>query len=206
VQLTALQTHEAQAWAVLSDIFYALNADPLEKTKALNTYKNQWGELYRPGGVAVFESLTVLEKRPRRRNTFSPPRISAAKSARGENILAGGGTRTLRERGFLHRPNQILTQQPQDRNLATRHASRPKYPNRARKNGVGGQVVLSLDIDANGRVIRTRLVSVSAPRYRNNFVKSARRAAKSSRFYPKIAQGRAVMTHGYLRTYSFRPG
>ena len=77
----------------------------------------------------------------------------------------------------------------------------PKYPVRARMNGVGGRVELQLLIDHHGAVERVEVGRSSGNALLDN---SAIIAAKRSRFRPATKQGVPVKIW-ITRTYNFRP-
>ncbi|XLW30440.1 energy transducer TonB [Litorimonas sp. RW-G-Af-16] len=84
-----------------------------------------------------------------------------------------------------------------------RKNSTPRYPRSAYRRNISGVVTLSLNIDADGDVAMTELVSVQAERYEKDFVKAAERAARKTRFYPKTINGEKVPARGILKRYRF---
>ncbi|MGB6230931.1 MAG: TonB family protein, partial [Litorimonas sp.] len=73
----------------------------------------------------------------------------------------------------------------------------------ALRRGVEASVILSLNIDADGRVAMTEVLSVQADRYADDFVKAAERAALRTRFQPKTVGGRPVPASGVRKRYRF---
>ena len=66
-------------------------------------------------------------------------------------------------------------------------------------------VVVEMNIDDEGRVAFTDIVSIDAQRYARDFAKAAERAAKRTRFNPKTVNGKAVAAVGVRKRYIFRP-
>jgi protein TonB len=65
----------------------------------------------------------------------------------------------------------------------------PEYPEAAARRFLGGNLVISLDIDEAGEVERVRTVRASPPGY---FEESAERAFRTARFTPGMKDGRVV--------------
>ena len=89
--------------------------------------------------------------------------------------------------------------------LRVRRNRRPDYPRRAFSRGIPARVVLSLNIDERGRVGLVETISVTAPRYKRDFEKAARTAAKRTRYYPREENGRPVPVRNLRKTYVFDP-
>jgi protein TonB len=75
---------------------------------------------------------------------------------------------------------------------------RIEYPRDARKDGVEGQVVLVLHIDARGAVVAVRVVDAPSP----SLAAAAAEGARRFRFSPALADGEAVETEIRF-TYTF---
>ena len=204
VQRGALKAREDMAWAKLSDAVYNLDAAPEDKSRALATYVKNWSQLNRQKQLAAISAgLPIITE-----NTLTFPAPKSRFNKGGESRALVGGDRAPAARPPAYRPAIIAQPQkaraPRIIDVRVKTARRPVYPRRAWRRGINAQVTLALDIDENGRVARTRVVSVSAPAYKSKFVKAARRAATRSRFHPKTVDGRAVASSGYLRNYTFR--
>jgi TonB family protein len=213
VQIQALRIHEAKAWARLTQALY--NVDPASELKqeAFTRYTQQWSTLVRPQKLSeIRDRLTNItrtaSRMPKDPSSF-PLKTQRAKkravlNAYNQNILAGG--RDIG--GELSRFAPTITSQiyaRPNRNIRVRKAARPKYPKHAYKYRIPARVTLSLDIDQEGNVMRTQLVSVEASRYSKKFIKASKRAARRSNFYPRLKNGQPIVTHGFVRTYTFRP-
>jgi protein TonB len=93
-----------------------------------------------------------------------------------------------------------------DRTAPARLSAKPRllerpeipYPPEARREGLEGQVVLLLRIDAEGRVAAARLLSAPGPA----LGEAARAAALRFRFTPPLLEGEAVETEIRF-TYTF---
>jgi len=197
VQARALRTRENMAWATLTNALYDLKATDATKTKARAVYIGNWGALNRP---AYFNARGALNE-DTQSLTFAAPRSRFNKDTNEQALAGSAGGRTLPPRPRLRPQAQIQT--PLIIKASVKTARRPAYPRKARRRGVGGAVTLALDIDIDGRVTRSRVISFQGRRYKKDFIKSARRAASRSRFHPKTVNGRPVPTIGYLRQYTF---
>jgi protein TonB len=78
---------------------------------------------------------------------------------------------------------------------------RPRYPELARRRGIGGTVVVRFKIDAHGWV-RDAAIEHSSPA--GVFDRAALRAIEKTRYRPRIEDGEAVMTPKATKRFTFR--
>ncbi|MCG7496019.1 energy transducer TonB [Vibrio sp. Of7-15] len=77
----------------------------------------------------------------------------------------------------------------------------PKYPPKAMRQGLEGQVVLSFTIDEQGKTTDIKLVEAKPSRM---FVRPAIRALKRWKYQPKMEAGKAVKQFGQTVTLEFK--
>ena len=87
---------------------------------------------------------------------------------------------------------------------SVRRNSSPNYPRLARRKNIGAIVIVSMDINEEGKVESVDTTSVQAERYEKEFRRAAERAAKRTKFNPKTINGKAVPAKGVLKRYIFR--
>jgi periplasmic protein TonB len=78
---------------------------------------------------------------------------------------------------------------------------RPRYPELARRRGIGGTVVVSFKIDALGKVRDAAIESASPA---GVFDRAALHAIEHTRYRPRIEDGEAVMTPKAKKRFTFR--
>ncbi len=203
-------------WASVTEVFY----DPVQskptKMAALELYEDLWGSELLGSRDEEIAALKVLI------GELPPPALSIDESSETQDftppidqfsddvsgtIMAGGIT--VPKRTYIppiQTPSTIL---PPSRRLnivppRIRKSKRARYPSRAQRRGVEAEVILALNIDDEGRVQMTELVSVRAPRYRKDFIKAAERAALQSKYYPQTVDGKPVPTSGLRKRYVFQ--
>ncbi|MBL4870600.1 MAG: TonB family protein [Robiginitomaculum sp.] len=197
-QISALNVHEKSAWAQYSETLYEVKSNAKDIALARALYISQWSDLNRQEQL----SIDMLDQ---------PSKALSFKTA--QSIYnKGGNTNTLSGGPQGRRVKIVPTLQNQKKSsrglksvidVTVKTARKPHYPRTAKRRGIGAIVILSLNIDARGRVVSTELISVKAKRYRGNFIRAAKRAAKSSRFTPKTVNGHPVSRDNYMRTYTF---
>lgn len=210
-QLDVINSHESKAWIALTDIVYSLKTSREDKVAALDGFETQWGGSLLGGRDTEIQDLraeimetTEAPKTPSRKMTDLKSPIPKTVP---DTLLAGGPR--------IAPPPIIQPSQPQPKpekivelKIVEPVAIRdriPKYPSRALRRRIGAVVKLKLNIDEDGRVAMTELVSVEAERYEKNFIKAAERAAMRTRFHPKTADGRPQAAIGVPKTYVFDP-
>ena len=196
--ISALNIHEKLAWAQHSETLYGVKSKATDIALSRALYISQWSKLNRQEQLA--------------KDTLDQP-SKAISFKTAKSIYNKGGNTDILSGGPQGRRVKLMPK-PQNQKQSTRRlksvidvsvksARKPHYPRTAKRRGIGAIVVLSLNIDARGRVVSTELTSVKAKRYRGSFVRAAKRAAKSSRFTPKTVNGRPVSRDNYMRTYTF---
>jgi TonB family protein len=78
---------------------------------------------------------------------------------------------------------------------------RPRYPELARKRGIGGSVVVGFAIDAHGWVRDAAIESADPP---GLFDRAALHAIENTRYRPRIEDGQAVTTPKATKRFTFR--
>ena len=219
-QLQVLDEKEAADWAEATNIFYDPESDVVQKIIALDQYERVWGANLTGGREAelsamrieidnVISGAPVEDTKPEETEVpdFTPDDKSVFSNSISGDTMAGGSD--SRPRGTYIPPSRV------DRRPFSRSQSRieeprvrrnvtPRYPSKALRRNVEAVVTLSLYIDDDGDVEMTELVSVSAPRYRRDFIRAAERAALRTRFYPKRIDGRPVPASGVMKRYIFQ--
>ena len=209
VQRDALSLHEQMAWSRLTSVFYDLQISEAEKAYAFAVYKDIWGQWSRQDDIPKLlertSSLSDTLPGVSAHMQYAPNKRKSKFSNDTEGTVLAGATATItiQPPTPIARPN---TRAYKVREPRIKYAKRPRYPRRARRKGIEAVVTLSLDIDERGNVARTRIISIDADRYKDNFVRAARRAAMRSKFHPKTVGGRPIASSGYLRKYTFGTG
>jgi len=202
----ALATHEQMAWAKLTDALYDLNLSPSQKLDALSNYERHWGRWSRQEELPKLLAATIGADISSINTQYAPnARRSKFRKDTQETTLAGA----LPSAVIVDPPIKNTRTKSTDKtvqNVRIKYAKRPRYPRRARRKNIAATVTLSLDIDERGNVARTQVVSIQTSRYKDKFIRAARRAAMGSKFHPKTIGGRPVASHGYLRKYTFDAG
>ncbi|MEP3889569.1 MAG: TonB family protein [Hellea sp.] len=210
-QLDVINHHESKAWIAVTDVAFSLKTRREDKLAALDGFEAQWGGSLLGGRGAEIEELRaeIMEtaetpKAPSRKMTDLKSPIPKTVP---DTLLAGGPRIApppiLRPIAPQPKPEEVVQLkivQP----VAIKDRL-PKYPSRAWRRKIGAVVKLKLNIDEDGRVAMTELVSVEAERYEKNFIRAAERAAMRTRFHPKTADGQPQAAIGVPKTYVFDP-
>lgn len=207
-QLAVLDLYEARSWAKVMDASYDPELSRIDKLTAIQIYETQWSQAYLGGReselTAVRQALEMQTELPDRSLKETPSSIPSNVPG---NVMAGG-------------PRPIVTPPP-PRPMPVAPPTRPtveatpyepevtrnitpRYPSRAQRRGIEALVVLSLSIDDRGRVAMTDVVSVEAERYGNDFVNAAERAARRTRYAPRMVNGEAKAVSGVIKRYRFQ--
>ncbi len=214
-----LDLYEQNSWAHLTDLLYDIDATLDKKNLAIADYKANWGlwnrqvelpKLLTVTGLAEVQSAkyvagqntnTIDEKNL---PNYSPYiRSSQYAKGRADTVLAGDVfTNTTEQISDISQSFRT----GQNRPVRVKFSKRPRYPRNAFRKGISGQITLALDINERGHVVRTTVISAKAPRYKDKFIRAARRAAMASKFHPKTEAGKAVTTSRYVRKYKFTTG
>jgi len=214
-QAAIIQQADDKDWLALQDIVF----DPIQtqpaKIAALDLYEEMWGAVLlgsREEDVAALrQSLESgdednSESTGEKTEDFTPQKDRFDDSIDGTK-LAGGVV--IIERSYIPPPPPVAAPATVRRAARInpprlRKDRRPRYPSRAQRRGVEAEVVLILNIDDEGDVRLTEVVSARAPRYRKDFIKAAERAALRTKFYPKLVNGKPVAASGIVKKYIFR--
>lgn len=196
IQHSVLQMHEQRAWAELSEAVYSLTANREEKINARDAYIERWGKLLR--GPKLDTLPLTSPKQNVFENTSQDEKAEAPKTAR----LAGGPKKIKRKAKKRKTRTEKVRRGPAVQ-ARIRKSRKPIYPSRAHRRGIEAVIVLSLTIDERGRVTRVRTIDARANRYRSDFIRAAKRAARRTRFHPKTVNGKPVITKRFKRTYRF---
>ncbi len=203
VQHTVLQTHEMYAWAKYSDAVYTVRTNPQKKLAAYERYIANWGTLIR---TQQLETLSTGTDNISTKSLSFKTEKSIYQGGKNAGSLAGEPHKTTispQQAPRISIKKPLQKNRLANRDIRVKTARRPIYPRKAKRRGINAKVILSLNIDTKGRVTHVKLVSVEAKRYRGEFVRAARRAARRARFYPKIRGNKPVKHNNYLRTYTF---
>jgi TonB family protein len=211
-QLRVMNTYEASDWAKLSDIMFSEDLTALDKDFALNRYVDLWGEGLvgsRDEEVTAFKAaLDALTSEAAIDRKFIPEKSPIPTTIEAGQMAGGQKTRPPLPRPaapIIRRPVKVPQAQQEITPLRIRRNRAPDYPRRAYDRSIAAVVELSLNIDERGRVGLIETVNIDARRYKRDFERAARRAAKRTRFYPKMINGRAVPVRDIRKTYVFDP-
>lgn len=194
LQHDILQMHEQRAWADLSETIYALEASVEDKTRAKDTYIENWSTLTR---------IKQLDALPLTPPTHRVKAVSIYTEPLDTTSLAGEPEKKRKRKA---RASKKKVEKPVETLVVKariKRARAPVYPRRAQERQVEALIVLNLTIDKRGRVIRTRTLDVDADRYKSDFIRAAKRAARRTRFHPKTINGKPVGTRNFKRKYKF---
>lgn len=213
-QLTIIQQADDRDWLSLQEIIFDPAQSRPAKLAALDLYEEMWGSV-----LLGSRETEVLELRDRLQEAdvsttepektgedFTPPPDKFDESIDGTSLA---GAIVVAERTYMP-PAPVIRTPPSagPRRVIVkpeiRKDRKPRYPSRAQRRGIEAEVVLALNIDDKGEVQMTEVVSVSARKYRKDFVKAAERAALRTKYYPRTIDGKPVATSGFFRKYIFR--
>jgi len=211
-QLDVINTAELTAWEKLSASIYNEKLQLDEKWSAMANYEMAWnGSLL--GGRG--EDLTALKEvlDTAKPVVELPDRtLEPRKSPIPENIpsdrLAGAPPQMAKTFPIYVPPPAPEPVVEEIKDLVVqptvRKNSSPNYPRTAKRKNIGAVVVVSMNVNAKGRVEDVDIVSIEAERYQKDFRKAAIRAAKRTRFNPKTVNGEAVPAMDVRKRYIFQ--
>lgn len=205
VQYLALSAHETAAWAQLSNTRYDLRATKNDKASAKNAYLYYWGTFTRSEQIEALSPDTQAKNMDDNADEYAYKR-SKSPFSKGSHadILAGAPPKYIATIPAIVKQVQAPRSTTRTTKVRPRKAATPIYPRRAKRRNIDGVVVLRLFIDDKGRVHKSVVVRAEAARYKNDFIRAARRAARRSRFHPKTINGKPVPSQGYQRVYTFQ--
>ena len=206
-QLSVLDAHETKAWAVLNDAIYDPRASRAAKLATLQTYEQSWGASYLGGRDEDIRALReALEVDPQPTPDRELSGINSPIPTNVPDTVMAGGPRAVPPpapvRPYTPPPPRTPAASTIIAPKITKNRT-PRYPKRALKRGISAVVELSLSIDDKGEVRMAEVISVSANRYKKDFIKAAERAAMRTRYSPKTVNGKAVPTSGVVKRYVF---
>lgn len=219
-----LELAEHEAWRAASEVYFDVSAKVMQKQAALDAFAARWdGGTYREelasrmvqlgGAPPVVSGEADAEREaapPLAGRDIAPPRreIASGEAADRDAItsddLAGGfapRARMLPLAATL--PIEPVKPMPVITEATIKRRVKPSYPSRARRKGVEAVVTISMDIGADGRVKDARIVKAATGDYAADFGRAALRAAKRTRFNPKLIDGKPAPTNGFTQPYRF---
>ena len=217
-QLDVLNAYETRDWNYITKIAYEDGLSHAERLAVLESYSERWGGELLGGRAEDIETLRLRILDLPDRVPTPDRRLEESQSPIPSNITSDRLLGEPRRRRIITRPPPVtrapvvpapvIAIPPADKVIPpkVRRNVRPRYPVKALRKNIDGLVVLRLSIDAKGRVRLSELVEVQAPRYQKEFIKSARRAARKTRYHPQTVNGKAVPVSGIIKRYSFQSG
>ena len=210
-QLDVINKAELQDWDVLVQTVYNDRLSLTDKDQALTNYETRWNGRLLGGRAeelaeirALLDQTKTIEASDRSLELSESPISEEIPS----DILAGAPpskeeTVPIPEPEPEPEPEVIV---PKDIVVqpSVRRNSSPNYPRLARRKNIGAIVIVSMDINEEGKVESVDTTSVQAERYEKEFRRAAERAAKRTKFNPKTINGKAVPAKGVLKRYIFR--
>lgn len=196
IQQSVLQMHEQRAWAVLSETIYSLEANVEDKTSAREHYITYWSKLIRPQQLSTLAITPPIQ-------LVTDETGQDAETDRVKTTSLAGGPKKKKRRARTQKKRIKKNTKARTVKARIKKVRKPVYPSRAQNRGIEAVVMLSLTIDTHGRVTRVRTLEVNAERYRSDFIRAAKRAARRTRFHPKTIGDKPVETTGFKRRYRF---
>lgn len=87
--------------------------------------------------------------------------------------------------------------------MRAEHRPPPRYPARARRRGIEGEVLVGFTVTASGGVAQLRVIEAAPKGY---FEEAALEAARRFRFSPRTENGQAIAVADVRNRISFRLG
>lgn len=217
-QLSVIEKADENDWASVTEVFYDPNQSKPGKLAALELYEKLWGSNLLGGRqdeiVFLKKSIGALQDTidpsddpvEDEKQDFAPPPDKFDDSVSGTE-MAGGVI--IPRRSYIPPVQTPVTIAPPRRQAIVQPArviknKDARYPKRALRKGVTAEVTLALNVDDQGRVQMTELVSIRARKYQKDFIKAAERAALRTEYSPQTINGRPVPATGVLKRYVFR--
>ncbi len=219
-QLDVINQYDRRDWNILQNILADEKRSKQAKVRAINAYESVWsGALLGARDEDIerlkAEILGKFEDQDRPDRSLEDKPIDLPESV-DDDELAGAfePIETLippsREEEGDNEDDGDEAEEDADEDsdskpLRVRRNVTPRYPRKAQKEGIEAIVTLSLDIDEDGRVTTTEVISVETEAYENDFIRAAERAALRTRYYPKEVDGETVPVEGVTKRYRFEP-
>ena len=209
-QLDVIQRDELADWEALISKVYDVRADADEKREALAQYEAKWNRALLGGRGEELDTLTKEIDETAAAQPLPDRNLKDVESPIPETLPSdtlAGAPPIYRQPVYIPPPppkpvapvvKDVVIQPTVRRNVS------PNYPRNARRRNIEAIVIVSMNINAKGRVDMTEIISVDASRYERDFIKAAERAAKRTRFNPKTVNGKAVPAVGVRKRYIFR--
>jgi TonB family protein len=212
-QLSVLDAHEASDWAAVTDVLYDRGVSNLDRIASLDAYEAKWGPNLLGGRddeiAALRERLSKVEDTPPPSRALEEDGSPIPSSIQGSTMAGGPIAQTqpviVLPPVTTYDPAPPAVRTPVETSPRVIRSRRPRYPRAAQRRGIGAVVELEMDVSAKGRVDDVRIVRVEAERYGKEFARAAERAAKGTRFSPRLLDGEAVSTRAVRKRFRFEP-
>ncbi len=207
-QLLVLNTAEARDWAKLSDVIFDVKASRADKLYALEVYEHQWDPSLLGGRADTVKRLRDELTAEALDIPVRDEGIDLGDIAPSERMVGGGKGYPRPESGIETMTTHTVPY-PQNADIITppelRREVQPRYPRRALNAGIEAVVELRLILDDRGRVEAVELIRTDAPRYEEDFIEAAERAARRFRFEPREINGEPIATpEGVTKQFIFK--
>jgi len=220
IEIEELELVESRDFAGLTETFYDISAPRKDKVLALEAFTALWGKSRFSDEITAMENKLGEEFRPQDRRMdeslganpalagqriqkIAEPDIQNETLARDSDMLAGGiviAPEVIVEPVMPAPAPRVL---PKIIEASVKKDATPRYPRRALSRDIEAVVVVAMDIDTQGKVQDARVIKPPTGRYVRDFNRAAIAAAKRTTFNPKMVDGKASPTNGYVRTYNF---
>lgn len=218
-QLDVLDSVADRDWQATLTTAYDPRVEIEARRAAVSAYQTKWGRYLGARDtdiqtlLAEIETLPTVDTLPDRTLPRDPEAYRGIPNDRLAGDRFGRQPRVIFRTSRDTRDSAVWGEPSSDERSATtsnevigpsvRRGATPRYPRRAQRRGVEAIVVLSLSIDASGRVSTTELVDIETDRYSDDFIKEAERAALRTRFNPRTVDGVPVKADGIQKRYRF---
>jgi len=208
-QIDIIQRAELIEWEILTAKVYDVRADADDKRAALAQYEARWNRNLMGGRGEELDALVAEIDETADAQPLPDRKLENLESPISETLPSDRPI--YRQPVIIYTPPAPTPEVPlpvaKDKIVqpSVRRNVSPRYPRSAQRRKIGAVVVVAMNIDDEGRVKQTDIVSVDAQRYARDFAKAAERAAKRTRFNPKTVNGEPVAAIGVRKRYIFRP-
>ena len=210
-QLDVINAAELTDWDNLVQVIYNETLPLDDKREAFAAYEAAWnGRLLGGRGEdledlrAILDDTRVVDSLPDRALEVGESPISETIPS---DVLAGAPPR-MAVTFPVYEPEPVAPVVPVKKDIVVqprvRRNQSPNYPRSAKRRNIGAIVVVSMNINNEGRVDSVDIVDIEAERYEKDFIRAAKRAAKRTRFHPKTVNGKAVPAMDVRKRYIFR--
>lgn len=210
-QLDVINAAELQDWDALTQAIYDERAPLDDKRAAMEHYEAIWNGRILGGRGDELEELRVVLDETKIVDALPDRSLEAGESPISDNIpsdtLAGAPPNMAVTFPIIATEPQAPSSQSNEDIIVQASVRRnisPNYPRSAKRRKIGAVVVVSMNIDEDGRVDSVETIEIEAERYAKDFRRAAERAAKRTRFNPKTINGEPVPAMGVRKRYIFR--